>query len=1285
MSRGLRFWHRIFISAVFSLGVLFGAIGAEASPVKHILFLHAQTEEFPAHKLFENGFKKQFQIIGGTNFEFSYNYLELTKFSSNSRYQEQLAAFLKQKYETKQPDLVVTHLGPAADFALKYGRDIFPGAQFMLAADEVEGVSGQPLPPGFGGVTGIFDVKHTLKLILQLQPEVEKIYVVIGDSERERRTMVAFKKDVETLSKKVEFAYLNTMPLSQMVETVRNIREKAAVLYVHVFKDAAGNVFVPASEVKTFSEAATVPLYIPYAVFMGRGAVGGYLMSTEILGMKAAELGLARLQSNGGPSTTVQVENAEYQFDWRALKRWGIHDSKLPPDSKVLFKQLTMWEIYQREILGGVVLIVFLSFLVAALLINRMRRRRAEELLIQLNADLEQKVAERTRALSAGNEVLEQEVANRRRAEAALREVNESLERMVEERTQEVLAANEELTAQNEIITGMNAILEQRIDERTSDLTAANQELTAQYEELREAQAVQQRTALIQTVLKEIAETAVVDSSTDELYASVHRLIESILPARHFRINLVDEALGEITVPFDSEEYRVVPKRRPIGKGLTEYIMRLGQAVYITPTEIRRLIDSGEYSLSAAQNVEMRHFLGAPLIDSKGKPFGVMSLLKFGETQAFQPQDVEFFSIIAAQVSLAIERKRTEEMLAAERKLLLTVIDTIPDRFFVKDRQNRFILNNLAHIHALGAQSQSEVIGKTDYDFRPAAFADIYLADDEKVMENDEPSYNFEEPLLLPSGEIGTMLISTAPLHNSAGEVIGLVGISRDITERKREEEELRSTSEHLSKLIQYASAPIVVWNPEFIITRFNKAFERLSGYTWKEVVGRHLSVLFPSENLQETNELVEQSRNELHWESVEIPIRCKNGELRITLWNAANVYAADAKTLTAVIAQGHDITGRVRQEQETRLNEQAAKRVQEALLPVLGPSEFLNIATIFEPLGFVGGDLYFLSWRYGGSLLRGFMVDATGHGLATALHTSSLHTLLREVNERDLPISDSMNWLNRRVGEYFSEGIFAGALGFEIDLEIRQLRWVCAGIPHVWMATKTMNGNVKCPGMCLGISEKELFDAHEISIDVGDSFYFMTDGLTDLMEGKEEFPLSQYPEMVAILRNLSKTELRRDDATALCVHVKALPQPLIRQDGWPRIIHFNSFGDYQRLKGEIAKILTEVTGKAHSRQEVAVHEALANALECRDGVPRQHKARLRFNKVGNRLIVRVKTSRMGFAGNAVLQRLRSHPEDMFSFGEDAPMGRGMMIMLTMSHKMAYNSDGTEVLLAWKL
>ena len=81
------------------------------------------------------------------------------------------------------------------------------------------------------------------------------------------------------------------------------------------------------------------------------------------------------------------------------------------------------------------------------------------------------------------------------------------------------------------------------------------------------------------------------------------------------------------------------------------------------------------------------------------------------------------------------------------------------------------------------------------------------------------------------------------------------------------------------------------------------------------------------------------------------------------------------------------------------------------------------------------------------------------------------------------------------------------------------------------------------------------------------------------MLKGRTEPPLDRYLEMVGLLRTLSTSEGRRDDTAAVCVNVRSLPQSLVRQDGWHRKLRFSGYGDYQRLKGEMAKILTEVTG----------------------------------------------------------------------------------------------------------
>ena len=207
----------------------------------------------------------------------------------------------------------------------------------------------------------------------------------------------------------------------------------------------------------------------------------------------------------------------------------------------------------------------------------------------------------------------------------------------------------------------------------------------------------------------------------------------------------------------------------------------------------------------------------------------------------------------------------------------------------------------------------------------------------------------------------------------------------------------------------------------------------------------------------------------------------------------------------------------------------------------------------------------------------------------------------------------------------------------------------------------------------------------HELPLESGDSCYFLTDGLADLLTHRQDAPLGDHSAMVAFLEELAKDTSCRDDATAICIQIRSLPATVMCQEGWPKVLYLNGYGDYQRMKGEIAAILAEVTGLPHSIQEVAVNEAIANALECRDGISRQNRAKIRFNRIGSRLIVRVQTSRMGFAGNALLKRLRAKPEELFSFGEDEGMGRGIPIMLSTTDRMIYNDDGTELLLAWRL
>ncbi|MCX6690542.1 MAG: PAS domain S-box protein [Methanoregula sp.] len=149
--------------------------------------------------------------------------------------------------------------------------------------------------------------------------------------------------------------------------------------------------------------------------------------------------------------------------------------------------------------------------------------------------------------------------------------------------------------------------------------------------------------------------------------------------------------------------------------------------------------------------------------------------------------------------------------------------------------------------------------------------------------------------------------------------------IVRDITERKQADEALRETTDYLQNLLDYANAPIIVWDPSLRITRFNHAFERLTGRISTEVLGQPLEILFPLQSREPSLELIKKTISGERWETVDIPILHVNGSIRTVLWNSATLLAEDQTTVIATIAQGYDIT-------ERKLAEDALVRVNQKL-----------------------------------------------------------------------------------------------------------------------------------------------------------------------------------------------------------------------------------------------------------------------------------------------------------------------------------------------------------------
>lgn len=126
-----------------------------------------------------------------------------------------------------------------------------------------------------------------------------------------------------------------------------------------------------------------------------------------------------------------------------------------------------------------------------------------------------------------------------------------------------------------------------------------------------------------------------------------------------------------------------------------------------------------------------------------------------------------------------------------ERRLLRTVIDHLPDLIYVKDRESRFLLANRATARLMGLCEPDDLIGRSDHDFYPTEMADVFRADEADVMDRNQPVVNREERALDPRGAEHWILSTKVPLHDENGGIVGLIGIGRDITARRRTEQAL--------------------------------------------------------------------------------------------------------------------------------------------------------------------------------------------------------------------------------------------------------------------------------------------------------------------------------------------------------------------------------------------------------------------------------------------------------------------------------------------------------------
>ncbi len=340
---------------------------------KRVLMLSHYGRESAGEVLFQQGFDNVLKSVTTERIEIYREALETYRFPGED-HDQLMHHYLREKYGDRKIDVVVAYTDTALDFFLNYRAELFPGVPLVYVISKQ-----REQPPLSTGVWVGPNVKETLAVALELQPSTRQVFVVgtTGYSQVAQLEAQEQLKDFE--SPTVHLNYLFGRPLDELIATVKTLPKDSIVIYQRQTQGTGGKGIIPREVVGSIAQAANVPVYSTYDVWIGQGIVGGKVVSSEELGARAAQMAVKILHGTMPENIPTERANITPMFDWRQLRRWGISEDRLPVGSIVLFKQWGFWELYRWRIIGVLTLCVAEAVLILALLLQRSRRTRAEE------------------------------------------------------------------------------------------------------------------------------------------------------------------------------------------------------------------------------------------------------------------------------------------------------------------------------------------------------------------------------------------------------------------------------------------------------------------------------------------------------------------------------------------------------------------------------------------------------------------------------------------------------------------------------------------------------------------------------------------------------------------------------------------------------------------------------------------------------------------------------------------------------------------------------------------
>ncbi len=754
-----------------------------------------------------------------------------TKRHEDETYLEKLLTLYQHKYRDKKLDLVIASDDNAFQFTLKHHETLFPHTPVVFCGVnkfDIKMLSG--VESYFTGVVEDFDILGTIEVVTKLQPGVSKLLAVSD------RTLTG-QKNLEKLlhlllEKKVlpEVSIIDQWTLEDLKQQASNLPPDTAILILSLIQDKNGNRLDIRHALRELSAYARVPLYSCWDFLLGHGIVGGKLVSGFAQGQTAARLAVRVLKGKSPAEIPIVYESPNaYLFDYREIERFGLSTSSLPPGSSLINRPAPV-DRGQSELVKLLLTIIGLLALGIVAAVGVVLHRRRYEAALRESEGRYRDLFENSADIIYTHDL-----------DGNYTSVNKAGTELLGYSKEEFIGMNFRNLVDPEFLPVTERFFQQKL--------RGEVDRTGPYEVSVTAKDGRQLWFEVntRTIYRDGKPIGVQGNARD---ITEKKRLEAELKKVQDRYRSLVETAQDIIVETDSAgRYTFVNPVTVRIMGYSEDELIGKRYLDLVDPEFRDLAKDF-YERQVRESQEFT-YLEVPYLSRDGKRLWLGSLnrliIEGGKVKGAQCVSRDITERKIAEDALKERESKYRELY----RMVRLMCDNSPDMIWAKDLEGRFIFANKAICeNLLCARDTEEPVGKTDMYFaerqrrehpeNPAwhTFGEVCIDSDAVILEERVPR-RFNE-FGNVRGKFLYLDVYKAPMLDEQGTMIGVVGSARDVTEDKRREEE-RS---RLVTAINQTADTIVITDPRGVIQFVNPAFEKTTGYSKEEAIGKRPSIL---------------------------------------------------------------------------------------------------------------------------------------------------------------------------------------------------------------------------------------------------------------------------------------------------------------------------------------------------------------------------------------------------------------------------------------------------------